>query len=164
MGIELDCNVDQRALDKIMRNIAELAQREVVIGLDDTDHSPNDELSMQELGVIMEHGTKNKDGTYHIPPRRFFSQAGYLLAENIEKESRAVVINTVKSKHALVDKNMDMIGVKGVDAVQGAIEMQKFRKLSPTTIRIKKAKGSRTPTTMLVDSGALFESATYKIK
>ncbi len=164
MSIKLDTEFDYSGYNQVMKDIQRLVEREVAVGFDDSDHSDKDELTMAELAIIHENGTRGRDGGYHIPPRKFVTRAGYNLAEVINAESEAVVINSLKGKHSLVNKHLDAIGEKGIQATQEAIDRQGYRKLSPTTIRIKRHKNSRYPTEQLLDSEALYEGVMYKIK
>ena len=163
----LETKIDMRNIEKMIKNLNRLETTEVVIGFDESPHSSEDDLTNAELAIIMERGVRGseeEEGAWKIPPRPFIFQGGLILADDIGQPSRLVVANTMKGNVSQVNTNLNKIGVMGVEATQESIDRQRFKKLSPTTIRIKRAKNSRFPTTILVDSGSLYESVNYEIK
>ena len=165
MAFKIDSKVDYSGLDKIMKNMARLTEREVSVGYDDTPHS--DGNSMADIAGWQEEGVRarsGEEGAWHIPPRPFMDMASSIWASDIEKESAKVVSSALKGNESVLNKNLGLIGESGRESIQAAIDTQQFTKLSPTTIRIKRAKNSRFPETILVDSGKLYEGMSVKIK
>ena len=162
---KLECSIDMKNIERMIKDLNRLETTEIVIGFDDTDHGPEDDLTNSELALIMERGVRGSEGEgqWKIPPRPFLFRSGTILLEDIDNPSKLVVSNTLKGNAGLVNSNLEKIGKLGVEAVQESIDRQGFRKLSPTTIRIKRAKNSRYATKQLLDSGSLYESVTYDI-
>ena len=161
---KLECSIDMKNINRMIKDLNRLEEREVVVNVDDTPTEKDPSVTNEDVAIWMERGVRGADGGYHIPPRPFFFRGAVLWEEDIHNEAKLVLTNTLKSNNAQVNKNLDKIGEKGVASVQESINRQGFAKLSPTTIRIKRAKNSLFPTTALVDSGSLYEAINYQIK
>lgn len=155
---KINCSIDKSGLHKMIGALNKLEKREVSAGFDGEMHG-DDKITMAELAIIHDRGVKGK-----IPPRPFMKQAALLVSDEIGKEAASVVTNTLKNNPSLVQRDLVKVGTKGAEAIQEAIDRGQFRKLSPTTIRIKKAKNSLYPEDILIDSSELYQSAGYHIK
>ena len=160
--MKIKTDIDWSGLNKIQKQMERLEQREVKAGYGDEIHTESG-LKMSQLASYMENGVRGDTGM-KIPPRPFIAQALTIWQDSIEKESMLVVDNAIKGKDAVVNKHLQTIAAEGIASLQDSIEMQNFKELSPITVRIKEAKGSRFARDMLLDSGELFQSATSDIK
>jgi hypothetical protein len=163
---KIETKIDMSEIDKMLRNLNNLEEREVSAGFTDTPHEGSG-MSMGELAIIHEHGVRSEAGSnkpWKIPPRPFMEQASHLLTNSIDKESRLVVENALKGKESITSKYLDDIADINKDTIQESIEMQNFTPLSPITVRIKKDKGARHVTEMLLESGELFEGIETEVK
>lgn len=164
MAIKLKSSVDNTELNKIFANLNRLSEREVSVGYDGSPHEGSKNLSKAELVNIIEGGARNAGGGMKLPPRPFMEMAASIWENDIEALSAKVVKGSLENNNNVVNKALDEIGVLGVQAIQSAIDSQAFAKLKPSTINIKRDKGSRFPEMILVDTGDIYESQVVSIK
>lgn len=156
---KVKCVIDYTNINRMIKDLNKLEEREVASGFDETPHSSG--LTSAGLANILENGTRGKEGGMHIPPRRFMEQAGVILSSAIDKEARLVLENTLKGKPTLVNQHLDKIAEISKDSIQESIEMQNFAELSSITLRLK--KDSTHPTEILLENGELFENIITRI-
>lgn len=161
---KLKCDIDYTDFNRMIKDLNKLDSTEVNIGVDDSPRDDDPTLTNQDIAVFLEKGTRGVNGKGGMPPRPFMLKGAVLLSKEIDTESLRVVQNTLKGKATVVNKYLDKIGEQGVDSVQLAIDQQGFTKLAPSTIKIKRDKGSRYPTKTHLDTGELYEAINYKIK
>ena len=161
---KLECSIDMKNINRMIKDLNRLEEREIVVNVDDTPTEKDPSVTNNNVAIWQEFGVRAKGGGFHIPPRKFFFRGAVLWEKDIHNEAKLVLTNTLKANHTQVNKNLDKIGEKGVSSVKESIDRQGFAKLSPTTIRIKRAKNSLFPTTALVDSGSMYEAINYQIK
>ena len=167
MAFKIDSKIDMSGLDKIMKNMERLTERSVEVGYYDDDPHEGSDVSMGTLVNWLENGTRSRsgeEGAYHIPPRRFVEQGSSIWVDGIEKESAQVVARALQGRESQVNTLLDKIGEEGKESIQASMDMQNFKALAPTTVKLKKAKGSRYATTQLIDTGELYEGIKIKVK
>lgn len=159
---KLSCKIDYKSINRMIEDLQRLSTTEVNVGFDDTLHS--DGNSLADIANWMENGVRDPEGGWHTEPRRFMSMAQGLWADNIDKEITAIVTGSLQHNNAKVSKNLDLIGEEGKQSIQDAMDSQQFKKLSPTTLRLKRAKNARYIEDILFESGKLYEDIVVEIK
>ena len=124
----------------------------------------DDGFSNSTLGFWQEYGTRSETGGMHIPPRPAIYRSAFILVDDIENESRLLVNNSMRHNSALVNRDLQAVGDKGVEAVQSAVDRGMFTKLADSTVAIKRAKGYLFPEKALIDSQELYAYVKYDIK
>ena len=167
MAFKIDCKMDYKNLEKLMKNMERLTERSVEVGYYDDDQHDGSDVSMGTLANWMEHGVRSRsgeEGAWHIPPRPFMEQSVPIWTDSIEKESAKVVAKALQGKEGQLSGLLDKIGEEGKDAIQTSIDLGNFKELAEVTVKLKQAKGSRFPTVKLVDGGELYEGIKVKVK
>jgi hypothetical protein len=111
----------------------------------------NEDLTVEEVAIYQEKGTKNKKGTPVIPSRSFIKETFNINKDKIRKTFMGAVLKSP-------EKSLGLIGTYVVGLIQQRIADGIDPALSPKTV---KHKGSSKP---LIDTGQLRNSITFKIE
>lgn len=122
----------------------------VRIGLPDNGQAAEGDLTLAELGTILEYGTAT------IPPRPFLENGVRIAKDKIAQVSEKLLASIVKGKRTITE-GLEVIGALAVSAVQENIAQGDFAPNAQSTID---RKGSSRP---LIDTGRLRQSITFLV-
>lgn len=157
---DFSCKLDESGWDEILKQMNYLDEREIEYGYPDrgVKHKESGE-SIVDIAHWNNDGVKDKSGTkWHIPPRDFMDVADMLTEDEMFKYND-IIQDAISNKGLLVvDKALNKVGDLTADNVREAIDLQIYKPLAPSTVRLK---GS---SVILIETGQLYEDATSKIK
>ena len=114
-------------------------------------------LPTATIADYMQNGVMSQDGGWHIPPRRFMTEAE-LLNEDTTKNMLYDLSNAILTGKKLnVTRVLKKVGKASADDVRAAILYGTYTPLKPSTIA---QKGHSTP---LIETEQLYDDADYKI-
>lgn len=116
-------------------------------------HEPSGE-KIVDIARWSNEGTKNLDGTVHIPRREFMTVSYVLAGYEMDKHMKQLSIGVEKNT---VDQALDYIGKELADTIQVAISDFSYPANAPSTIA---KKGSDVP---LIETGTLMDKAKHKV-
>tara|TARA_R110002012_G_scaffold32357_1_gene95677 strand:- start:36 stop:542 length:507 start_codon:yes stop_codon:yes gene_type:complete len=156
---DFSCNLDEKGWDNVLKDMNFLDEREVEYGYPERSviHKESKE-SIVDIAHWNNDGVKSSKGGWHIPPREFMDMAAMFTEEDMDKYNK--LIETTLSKFKGRDKLETVLRVIGgmtADNIREAIDTGEFAPLAPSTVE---QKGSDT---ILVETGQLYDDATYKI-
>lgn len=140
-------------LDKILKQVAKIAKRSVLVGIPEGSERSDGEISNAALAYIHELGAP----AANIPARPF-------MAPGIEDAKERITAQLEKGSKALMEGNahkadqaLNAAGLIAVNSIKNKISDGDFAPLKDSTI---KRKGSDRP---LLDSGQMRNSITYLV-
>lgn len=116
-----------------------------------------DGTSVVDVAFWNNYGTKNHDGTVHIPARPFLDVGG-LNAAFETKELRKNLLKKIRSGEIDMNKAADMVGAKAAAIMKRTIRDFDDPPNAPSTIRRKKSANP------LIDTGLMVQSVTWEVR
>lgn len=156
---DIKFNLDMNGLDDIMRDMDALSSREINYGFPDENRIHSEaKVPVGTVAFWQDRGTKNSDGSWHIPPRPFLSQESALVIENNMDNYTQLVMGSVGHGKKGVLKKLNNVGKDTVEVVKKAIDTGIYVPLAPSTIQ---KKGHSKP---LLDTKEMYNNIEFKIR
>lgn len=157
MGMK--CTLDLKIGSTILSDMDRLDGTTIDYGYPEDVPHENSDMNLATLALIQDQGMKvSGTNTWKIPPRPFLSFYAPLEVEEQMSRYNRMIGHTIGEGKASQNMVMNFIGNECADAVRKAIDDGTYVKLSNMTIQLKGHD------TILIDSGQLYDDATFSIE
>jgi hypothetical protein len=127
-------------LPAIRNAIAKLNNAQAHVGWETQETYPGTDVTVSQVAIFNEYGTKGPDGQWKVPPRPFMRQA---YAKNL----RMIIASQIEAHDKVmrgewtVEKGLYAIGYRFQEAVRSEILRGDFEVNAPSTLARKRAQG-----------------------
>lgn len=147
---------EDTSLDALFAKFLALDKIEIEAGFLTPKHHPESDLSIPAIAAIQQYGNESNN----IPARPFITDGAVLSIDEIHKLWAGVFRNYLLGGVGLAA--FEPVAKASREGIAKAIALQRYRALSPVTIKIRQDKGNYS-THILVDSAYLINDIDSKI-
>lgn len=144
------------SLDELFAKVLALNNIQIEAGFLTPKRHPESDLTLPEIAWIQQNGSNENN----IPARPFITDGAFLSTKEIPKEMEKVFYDYLVNNKGLAA--FEPIAKVSREAIAKAIAMQKFRALSPVTLKIRREKGSAS-NLILIDSAFMINNIESKV-
>lgn len=160
MNIELKFNYKKALKDynDIVRKLQEIAQKKVVIKIDEDKVYDDTGIKVERIAFYMEYGKDELN--VHYPARPFWRNTLIKYEKRIQKRFE-INLQAVLDNKISVNRCYEDLGKQFKEYLIAVIKEGNFIPLAESTLKIRERKG--TGTQPLIDTGTLINSIVYEV-
>lgn len=140
----------------LAKKLMELQQIEIEAGFLEDKRHPESDLTLPAIAAIQQYGNE----TNNIPARPFMTDGAVLASREISKLMKTVFVQYLMRGKGLAV--FEPIARASREGIAKAIAMQRYRALSPVTIKIRQDRGNYSQH-ILIDTGHMINDIDSKI-
>lgn len=147
---------DDTDWETIIKKMMDLEQVQIEAGFLTNKRHPESDLTIPAIAAIQQYGNE----TNNIPARPFITDGAVISQNNIAKKMKQVFANYLMNNVGLAV--FEPIARASREGIAQAIAMQRYRPLSPVTIKIRQDKGNYS-NHILIDTAHMINAIETKI-
>lgn len=144
------------SLEELFTKILALNSVQIEAGFLTPKKHPESDLTLPEIAWIQQNGSNENN----IPARPFITDGAFLSTKEIPKQMERVFYDYLVGNKGLAA--FEPIAKVSRESIAKAIAMQKFKALSPITLKIRREKGNASPL-ILIDSAYMINNIESKV-